>query len=122
MSEFAPYVKALEASELRERVLREQLIAAQAREAKLREAIADDSFAITFQSMGQYRNALLKLSIPTDDTALKERLKDAQVKVLREAAEMIRCKRKVGDVFLAEAELRRLADEMEKADAIRGLA
>ncbi len=53
-----------------------QLAASQAREAKLRWALADDSFAITFQSMGQYRSALLKLALPTDDSALMERLKE----------------------------------------------
>lgn len=56
--------------------MNEQLAASQAREAKLRWALADDSFAITFQSMGQYRSALLKLALPTDDSALQERLKE----------------------------------------------
>lgn len=50
-----------------------------------------------------------------------DQLREAQVKVLREAAEMIRCKRNVGDVFRAEAELIRVADELER-DAIRGFA
>lgn len=43
-----------------------------------------------------------------------DQLREAQVKVLLEAAEMIRCKRNVGDVFRAEAELIRVADELEK--------
>ena len=65
---------------------------------------------------------LAEQEVCIDELYTADQLREAQVKVLREAAEMIRCKRNVGDVFLAEAELIRVADELEKADAIRGLA
>lgn len=81
MSEFAPYVKALEASELRERVLREQLIAAQARESKLREALKPfaNIYLATCDLPPNFAMVVLQarkeLAIPTDDSALQERLK-----------------------------------------------
>ena len=93
MSEFAPYVKALEASELREHVLREQLIAAQAREAKLRKQLQrvigfhnppNDCYS-TGPLTGNAFVDLVScpsceaedlLALPADDSALMERLND----------------------------------------------
>jgi len=47
-----------------------------------------------------------------------DQLREAQVKVLREAADNI----EADGVAAFRRELRRMADELEKADAIRGLA
>lgn len=92
MSEFAPYVKALEASELRERVLREQLIATQAREAKLRKQLQrvigchnppNDCYSTGPLTGNEFVDlvscpsceAEALLALPSDDSALQERLK-----------------------------------------------
>ena len=80
MSEFAPYVKALEASELRERVLREQLIATQAREAKLREALG--KYRGQVDRFGEH-TSVEALAIPTDDSALMERLREERERVIK---------------------------------------
>lgn len=40
--------------------LRAELAASRGREARMRALIADDSYAMTFQSFGQYRAALLR--------------------------------------------------------------
>jgi len=53
-----------------------------------------------------------------DELYTADQLREAQVKVLREAADNI----EADGVAAFRRELRRMADELEKADAIRGLA
>jgi vacuolar-type H+-ATPase subunit I/STV1 len=93
----------------------DQLDVAQAREAKLREALE----LIYNGSTPAKAIARFALKAHTDDSALQERLKAAKVEVLREAADVLS---RSADVELYEPVLRRMADELEQADAIRGLA
>ena len=48
------------AYEIEIRRLRAELAASREREARMRAMIADDSYAMTFQSFGQYRTSLLR--------------------------------------------------------------
>lgn len=96
-----------------EQMIRDQLDAAQARESKLREALE----LIYNGSTPAKAIARFALKAHTDDSALQERLKAAKVEVLREAADVLS---RSADVELYEPVLRRMADELEKADAIRG--
>ena len=87
-----------------------QLAASQAREAKLREALEH------YRNMASPRSwdgspANAALALPTDDTALRERLNAAQVAVLRQAATM--CRDNHGTASLTAKQLDNMTDELE---------
>ena len=98
--------------------LRDELAASQAREAKLREALSHLYAEYEYQEsignvpIGRIEKdfASIRLALPSDDSALKEAIKQGQREILLKAADFGTA---IDDRGVLKFELRKMAEEIE---------
>ena len=105
-----------------EQMIRDQLAAAQAREAKRLKTISDEATAIAFYGDQPPQWMLDLIALPTDGSALQERLKQEREQLIDDWTTTIATCYKSDDLLTAEQVVDLLCPSDKKADAIRVLA